>query len=322
MARNVDYTFDQQILSSATEILDSLGPFTDASKRSERWRTAKQLSMMISQKLVRFVSPERLEELLKNVHMNAVERLDKGENPNTPIRRAMRPDLTTTELLWGSTLHLGQVWKGFPRDLKQDQPGTFYEAADLSIDAPAVFISLSHYDLDRGKELARKLVSLDVNCWLAAINIEFGGDIVEHVREALYECDAIVGFVTRRFICSLWCRTELHTSLSRQSAAYLVLDTSDELLLELFRHRDTAGVDTGIEYCEPKFNVEILKQMAVEIYGNNQAQVEKYLNRAQDFATKLPHYLGDNPVFCFPSCPEESFSTVELAPFENLVKYF
>src|SRR5687767_3007418 len=100
------------IIVRLTTILESLGPFADDAKRSSKWRTADQLATELHEQGID-VDSSRIEELLKSVHRTDLDRVAKGKVPQSPVRRAMRPDLTTTKLLWGSTKHLGYVWKDF-----------------------------------------------------------------------------------------------------------------------------------------------------------------------------------------------------------------
>src|SRR5262249_13875965 len=156
------------------------------------------------------VESSRIEATLRRLHSEDFDRVSKDLRPQSRVRRAMRPDLTTTKLLWGSTKHLGHCWKGFPRDLRTDVPGELIENSGSSM---RVFLSHCHVDGAKAVGIARQMSAIGVSAWLAEIRIEYGGDIVEKVRMALHESDAIVGLVTRSFIGSLWCRTELETAL-------------------------------------------------------------------------------------------------------------
>jgi hypothetical protein len=176
---------DEDILKEAVRILESLGPFQSDTKRSAKWRTADQLASEISEKFSGYVDPGRVEDVLRKQHMAAMEAVEAGEKPSALIRRAMRPDLTTTKLYWGSTQLLRPVWPGFPKDKRQDIPGKVLWRPECLGNCPRVFLSHCHSDTRVAMDLGKDLVNHNIDVWMAEIHINFGEDIVANVREAL-----------------------------------------------------------------------------------------------------------------------------------------
>jgi len=301
---------DEDILSEAVRILESLGPFHPDTKRSAKWRTADQLATMISERCSRYVAPGRVEDLLQKQHLAAMKAIEAGQSPSALIRRAMRPDLTTTKQLWGSTRLLGSVWPNFPKDQRQQAPGKFLPKPNGPGNRPRVFLSHCLSDTELALNLGNDLVNLGIDVWMAEIHIEYGGDIVDNVREALHETDAVVGLVTRSFIASLWCRTELHTALSSAYASYLVIDTADADLVKAFECMEILPIHAGGH--NGRFDESHIRCVGTQMKDEAAiTDLEKYIERAQGFACNMPSYLGGRPAIGYPGC-----LTVWNGPFE------
>jgi len=282
---------NEVVLQAAVSVLEELGPFAEDARRSQKWRTADQLAAELRTKLHPDVSAEQITAILSDVHRSDVEAVNRGEKPTSPVRRASRPDLTTTQLLWGSTRHLGYVWKGFPADARIDRPEDFGDISSAGAKY-RVFVSYCHADSVKARDLATVLAKHGIACWMAELNVNQGEDIVTAVREALHESDALVAFVTRRFVGSLWCRTELHTALHGAYPTLLVLDAADRPLVELMASRSTATEPDGGEGAM-RFGSRELSAIATELAeAGDYESAEEYIARAQGFAHNLPDYLG------------------------------
>lgn len=290
---------DDDVLQSVVSVLDKLGPFADDTPRSAKWRTANQLAAEVQGRLHVEVSPRRIEAILSKRHSGDVEAVYRGETPSSPIRRAMRPDLTTTEALWGSTRYLGHVWPGFPPDARTDRPVDTGDAGAVAARF-RMFLSYCQGDSKKARELANSLTGLGIDCWMAELRIDQDQDIVTLVREALLESDALVALITRRFVGSLWCRTELHTALSNASPSMLVLDATDVRMVELMGSLYTATEADG-SGSATRFGSRELSAIAEEIVQSGDYEsVEKYTERAQGFAYHIPDYLGGRSVVNYP----------------------
>jgi len=303
---------DEDILKEAVQILESLGPFQSDTKRSAKWRTADQLASKMSEKFSGYVDPERVEDILRKQHTAAMKAVEAGEKPSALIRRAMRPDLTTTKLLWGSTRLLGYVWQGFPKDKRQDIPGKFLRRPDCLGNCPRVFLSHCHSDTTVAMNLGNDLANLGIDVWMAEIHINPEEDIVANVRAALNETDALVGLVTKSFIASLWCRTELHTALSNKYASYLVIDTSENVLMKMLEFMEIGDHHGRFEESHIRsVGIQMKTEAAI-------TDLEKYIERAQGFAWNMPTYLDGRPAIGYPDCPESWHGPFKLISLDQM----
>lgn len=308
---------DEDILKEAVRILESLGPFQSDTKRSAKWRTADQLASKMSEKFSGYVDPGRVEDILRKQHTAAMKAVEAGEEPSALIRRAMRPDLTTTKLLWGSTRLLGSVWQGFPKDKRQDTPGKFLRRPEFLENCPRVFLSHCHSDTTVAMNLGSDLVNLGIDVWMAEIHINPGEDIVANVRAALDETDALVGLVTRSFIASLWCRTELHTALSSKYASYLVIDTSENVLMKMLECMEILPGDAGNHH--GRFVESHIRSVGTQMKTEAAiTDLEKYIERAQGFAWNMPTYLAGRPAIGYPDCPESWHGPFKLISLDQM----
>jgi hypothetical protein len=71
--------------------------------------------------------------------------------------------------------------------------------------------------------------------WVFETNVGYGQKISRSVGNAIKGCSCCIAFVTRRSIASLRVLTELHNTLSLGKLCLLVLDASDDLLVELIK---------------------------------------------------------------------------------------
>jgi hypothetical protein len=211
------------MLARVAELLDALGPFPPGSTRDKKWRTTAQLANQLGLRGVDAVT--RLDQVLRQHESEGVARLDNGLPPDRVVRRAKYPDRTTALPLWGSTKHHGQPWSGHRPDrndpAEQRRPGLV-----LAEDAPRVFLSHASDDALTALRLAEELAALGICAWRFETEIEQRGFIADCVRIAIAKSDALLGFVTRTSIASLWVLTELHTCLETQKVAALVVDAS------------------------------------------------------------------------------------------------
>ena len=314
--RSIDLS-DEDILNEAVRILESLGPFQPDTKRSAKWRTSDQLATEISEKFSRDVAAGHVEDILRKQHLAAIEAVEAGETPSALIRRAMRPDLTTTKQLWGSTRLLGPVWQGFPKDQRQDAPGIFLHRPESQGNSPRVFLSHCHSDTTIALNFSNDLLNLGIDVWMAEIHIEYGGDIVSNVREALHEADAVVGLVTRSLIASLWCRTELQTALSSKDFSYLVIDTPDDVLGKALECMEILPGDAGGHY--GRFDERQLRSLGTQMETEGAiTDLEKYIQRAQGFAWNMPLYLAGRPAIGYPDCLESWHGPFKLISIDQM----
>ena len=308
---------DEEILKEAVRILESLGPFQSDTKRSAKWRPADQLASKISEKFSGYVDFGRVEDILRKQHSAAMKAVEAGEEPSALIRRAMRPDLTTTKLLWGSTRLLGTVWQGFPKDKRQDIPGKFLRRSECLGNCPRVFLSHCLSDTTVAVDLGNSLANLGIDVWMAEIHINPGEDIVANVRAALNETDALVGLVTRNFIASLWCRTELHTALSSKYASYLVIDTSDNVLMKMLECMEILSGDVDDHH--GRFEESHIHSVGTQMKTKAAiTDIEKYVERAQGFAWNIPTYLSGRPAIGYPDCPEYWHGPFKLISLDQM----
>ena len=315
MKKQIRQLSDEVILQEAARILKDLGPFKPETKRSDKWRTADQLAFEISEKFSEDVDGERVEDVLRQEHLAAMQAVEAGLQPSALIRRAVRPDLTTAKLLWGSTLHLEPVWRGFPKDKRQDKPVESPRTQNLPANSPRVFLSHGLSDTTVARKLNDDLLNLNLDVWMAEIHIEYDADIVASVKRALDESDALVGFVTKSFIASLWCQTEMQTKLRSGYPSYLVIDTSDNQLMTALGEI-ISGVGSEQQWRFEETHIRsIANQLKTEAPG---IDLEKYIERAGQFASNMPTYLGGRPAIGYPECPESWRGPFELISLDQL----
>ena len=317
MKKQIRQLSDEVILQEAAEILERLGPFKTDAKRSEKWRTADQLACEISEKFSEDVDGKRVEDVLRKEHLAAMQAIEADQVPSARIRRALRPDLTTAKLLWGSTRHLRPVWRGFPKDNRQDIPVESPRTQNLPGNSARVFLSHSLSDTTVARKLNEDLLNLNLDVWMAEIHIEYDADIVASVQRALDESDALVGFVTKSFMASLWCQTEMQTKLTSGYPSYLVIDTSDNQLMTALGCMEIPSGVGGEQHWrfEETHIHSIANQLKTEAPGTD---LEKYIERAGQFAWNLPTYLGGRPAIGYPECPESWHGPFELISLDQL----
>lgn len=317
MEKQIRQLSDEEILEEAVRILESLGPFEPETKRSDKWRTADQLASEISEKFSEDVDVKRVEDVLRKEHLTAMQAVEAGQVPPALIRRSLRPDLTTAKLLWGSTKHLGPVWSSFPKDKRQDRPLKFLRTQNLPANSPRVFLSHGFSDTAVAMKLGNDLLSLNLDVWMAEIHIEYDADIVASVERALHESDALVGFVTKSFMASLWCQTEMQTKLTGGYPSYLVIDTSDNQLMTALGCMEILSGGGGEQQWrfEETHIRSIANQLKTEAPG---IDLENYTVLAGQFARNMPTYLGGRPAIGYPECPESWPGPFELISLDQL----
>ena len=135
-------------------------------------------------------------------------------------------------------------------------------------------------------------------------NVGYGQNIAMCVRNAIKDCTCCIAVITRESIASLWVLTELHNALSIGRPCVLVLDASDDLLLNLLRslsfHHPEGMFDTSVEYDE-KVLLEL--EMTYAKGHNRPSRLERYASQTRDFLATLPLYLDHltTPAFAYPS---------------------
>jgi hypothetical protein len=294
---------DGEMLLQIAKILDALGPFTKTTPRHLKWRTTEQLFCML-QGLGFRGNLHDLEKRLANYEADYRGRLIDGLEPNALIRRAVYPDRTTALPLWGSTSHHGQPWPGQPAGERMDSASDIPDARRVSESAPRVFLSHAGVDEELAVSIAEDLAAMQIGAWMFENYVGSGQNIARSVRDAMRECRCCVALVTRDSIASLWILTELHSALTVGRSCILVVDASDDLLLNLLRSlvfKNASGMfDSQVEY-DIKTAHELKRSF--EEHGNGESRVHRYLNQVHDFLATLPLYLNhlEAPAFAYPS---------------------
>jgi hypothetical protein len=279
---------DTKLLERVAALLDSL-PSAPDSTRVDKWRTTDQIANELQ--LFGWEAVDRLERLLRKHEAQGLELMKNGAEPNRMIRRAKYPDRTTALPLWGSTRNLGQPWSGHRPD-RSDPPQDSSARLVVPPESPHVFLSHTHDDAFIALGVAEELAAMTIGSWRFETDIEQRGDIADCVRGAIAEADALVAFVSRSSIASLWVLTELHSALAANKTVILVVDANDPVLLRLLEtahfHNPDCDFDMSVEY--DRGTVQLLKQD----YSRRQTRgrTDRYEAQVHDFMATLPRYLG------------------------------
>jgi hypothetical protein len=301
---------DRELLKKVAAYLTDLGPFDPGARRHEKWRTTEQLAAELRETTCSHVRLDELDRVL-GVHEAAVRsRLERGLLPAAQVRRATYPDRTTALHLWGSTKHHGQPWLTQAPVTRMDDPTDLPAELRVADAAPHVFLSHTQRDGALALDLAHSLASLGIGSWMFESHIEERGPIAQCVRKAIAETAGCLALVTRESIASLWVLTELHTALEGGRPVSLVVDATDEMLLQLlesvrFSHERRA-IDSDVKYDEA-----VLQAMHVDYARCSSAtRASRYVQQARDFLATLPVYLSGGGAFALPGAPASWHGTI------------
>lgn len=313
-----DPVSDEDLLARSADLLDALGPFASGTRRADKWRTTEQLAHALADRLRRDVNLDRLDALLRRHETEARTRLVNGQPAAARIRRATYPDRTTALPLWGSTSHHGQPWVGQALPERMDPPDDV--PSDLRVDAsrPRVFLSHAQHDVARVVEIARELASMEIGTWMFETDIGYRGNIAACVREAIGAATACASLVTRVSIASLWVLTELHTALQCGKPVWLIVDTSDAVLMRLLAslqyHHPEAMFDTTVA-CDQ----DALEELGLDYARrNSSSRAARYQPQVRDFLATVPLYLSGRPALAHPAVPDAWQGPVPFAPLTDL----
>lgn len=101
---------------------------------------------------------------------------------------------------------------------------------------PPVFLSHASGDKPEIEELSPYLNAAGMSVWFDKSNIDYGQSIVDAVQSGVETSGAVIFWVTKSFLNSDWCKTEMRNFLNRYSGGHNVLIitvVSDEV-----RHED------------------------------------------------------------------------------------
>lgn len=314
---------EDELLLRVARLLDAL-KFPPDATRDQKWRTTDQIVNALG---LSAMAVKPLDQVLHQHEKEGIELMEKGVDPERRIRRAKYPQRTTALPLWGSTQHHGQPWIGLRPD-RSDPPEDLPSNLVVPEGAPHVFLSHASSDGPTALRLAEALAGMGVGCWRFETEIEKGSNIADCVRTAIAEADAIVGFVTRTSIASLWILTELHTALKEQKVVALVVDSNDKELLRLLEsacfHQPDLDFDQTVDF--DRGLVTQLQNDYVRRTGDKSRTV-RYEGQVADFMATLPLYLGTKPsdgprvwrpALSFPSCTVKWPRLITLGPLEDL----
>lgn len=297
---------EDELIRQIATILDGLGPFAKGAPRESKWLTTEQLANKLWQTDAHLHLKD-LDESLSQYEAEYRERLEKGLKPDALIRRAVYPDRTTALPLWGATSHHGQPWLNQPAQQRMDPPDDIADSRRVSESAPHVFLSHASVDESLAASVAEALAKMNIGTWMFETNVGYGQNIAHCVRDAIKECSCCFALVTRDSISSLWVLTELHNALNVGRSCFLVLDSSDDLLLSLLKslvfHYPNEMFDISVHY-----DKEVLAELQ-SAYAKRQdpgSRADRYQSQVVDFLATLPLYLNHlaQPAFAFPSLPQ------------------
>lgn len=80
----------------------------------------------------------------------------------------------------------------------------------------SVFISYSHVDSDFTQKIAFELVRSKAHIWMDVNELRAGDSLIDKIQAALDTAGAIVVILSKAFVASSWCQTELSAGLIRE----------------------------------------------------------------------------------------------------------
>jgi hypothetical protein len=312
--------YDSPVIDQVAELLRAIGPFAEGAPRKDKWRTVEQLAYLLVGCYGNKVNIDDLDLLLCDYEKMYRERMKRGLPPAAKIRRAVYPDQTTALSLWGSTEYHGQPWPKQPVAERADPPGDFPARLHLPEEAPRVFLSHAHRDVQLALRLVEALATRGIGAWMYETDIAYRDNIAECVRLAIKNAACCVALATRDSIASLWLLTELHTAVKLGRPVALVIDSADALLLDLLRllkfNNPEADFDHSVD-----FRSGILDSLGADYSKcESSTRAARYQKQARDFLITLPLYLDhlNRPAFAFPECPAEWAGPIRLATVDDL----
>ena len=283
--------YDCPIIDQVAVILRAIGPFSKDTLRKDKWRTTEQLAYLLLTCFANDVEVDDLDRLLCDYEAMYRERMKSGLPPAAKIRRAVYPDRTTALPLWGSTEYHGQPWPKQPEAERTDPPDDLPSGLHVPEDSPRVFLSHAHRDVELATHLAKALAARGIGAWMYETDVEARGNIAECVRSAIEFTACCVALATRESVASLWVLTELHTALQSGRRVALVIESTDDLFLDLLRsvrfNHPEAPFDTSVEFCS-----DILGRLHADYSPReNATRAARYQSQVRDFLATLPTYL-------------------------------
>src|SRR5215831_11413139 len=124
---------DKKILARVATLLDNLGPFTDKTRREDKWRTTEQIANELG--LFGKSNIDYIDQVLRK-HEACCLRSKMKLPPDAVIRRANYPDRTTALPLWGSLKHHKWIAN---QPYKKDPPDDIPSSLRVPDTSPHVF---------------------------------------------------------------------------------------------------------------------------------------------------------------------------------------
>jgi hypothetical protein len=149
-------------------------------------------------------------------------------------------------------------------------------------------------------------------------DIEYRGMVANCVRKAIETAACCAALLTRTSIASLWVLTELHTALESKKPVVLVIDASDELLLDLLQSVQFQNPNEPFDYYV-KYNEEAVRKLnAKYCLRETESRANRYPSQVRDFLVSLPTYLAGGPALAFPDVPAHWSRSFAIRGLEGL----
>jgi hypothetical protein len=311
---------ENDLILQIESVLEGLGEFGEDAPREAKWLTTEQLANRLWSSDASSHLKD-LDDLLSRYEAIYRVQLESGLQTEARIRRAVYPDRTTALPLWGLTRRHGQPWLNKPTERRTDPPDDIPDSRRVSASAPHVFLSHSNIDQALGTEVAEALAQMDIGTWMFETNIGHGQNIAGCVRDAIAGCSCCLLLVTRDSIASLWVLTELHNALNIGKRCFLIINSDDDLLLNLLQSLDFRYPDSMFD-TSVRCNAQVLAELNTSYVEKekSKSRTERYLSQVADFLATLPLYLDHfrQPVFVFSKIPSHWSGPFKLSPLGQL----
>jgi hypothetical protein len=279
------------------EHLRTLPDIASRSDRHESWMSASQIRDWWATWAEPTMTAEEIDRaLVARWHADS----------QCPIRPAKYPGRTTLFRLWG---HRDRVGTG-PGDLQPELTSRALELEDISLpwDTPQIFVCHSSLDLHLAARVRLALGHRKVRAWLAEAELREGDFIFEGVRAALLSSDAMLALVTTYSLSSAWVDTEIRTALGLEKPIGMLVDTSDDELMEL--------VATWSPGNPPTFDNARLESLERKF---SRVATETRKKKFREGAIMLLHCLGDFHLGLYPRRPAGWSGSDVFASFDELI---
>jgi hypothetical protein len=205
------------------------------------------------------------------------------------IRPAKYPHETNLFRLWG---HEEVVGRRDRSEIETRRLGesVALELLDFASFEADVFLSFSSHDYQLALDVRLYLAQLQVRAWMYQA-IPNRALIVEGVREAMANCDAVLALLTCHSLGSAWVYSEIHSASSDiDKPIYALIDATDQDLLALLQ-----TTDPGRPHVIPPHLLEPLlhKYQSVE----SDARTEKYERVLSDQLTSMRYCYSGAALF-------------------------